>query len=70
MPPAVIATKAQQPMPPAVIASEARQSMSPEVPFIRIDPRYFRPTGVETLLGDPTKAKERLGWVPVLNNKT
>ena len=33
---------------------------------IRIDPRYFRPTEVETLLGDPTKAKEKLGWVPVI----
>ena len=30
----------------------------------RIDPRYFRPTEVETLLGDPTKAKHKLGWVP------
>ena len=33
-------------------------------PIIKIDPRYFRPTEVETLLGDPTKAKEKLGWVP------
>jgi GDPmannose 4,6-dehydratase len=32
--------------------------------IIRIDPRYFRPTEVETLLGDPTKAKQKLGWVP------
>ena len=32
--------------------------------IVRIDPRYFRPTEVETLLGDPTKAKEVLGWVP------
>ena len=31
--------------------------------IMRIDPRYFRPAEVETLLGDPTKAKERLGWV-------
>jgi len=31
---------------------------------VRIDPRYFRPAEVDTLLGDPTKAKERLGWVP------
>jgi GDPmannose 4,6-dehydratase len=31
---------------------------------VRIDPRYFRPTEVETLLGDPAKAKEKLGWVP------
>ena len=32
--------------------------------LVRIDPRYFRPTEVETLLGDPTKAKQKLGWVP------
>ena len=32
--------------------------------IVAVDPRYFRPTEVETLLGDPTKAKERLGWVP------
>ena len=31
---------------------------------VRIDPRYFRPTEVETLLGDPSKAKRELGWVP------
>ena len=33
---------------------------------LRIDPRYFRPTEVETLLGDPSKAKQKLGWVPVI----
>ena len=31
---------------------------------VQIDQRYFRPTEVETLLGDPTKAKQKLGWVP------
>jgi GDPmannose 4,6-dehydratase len=31
---------------------------------VRIDPRYFRPTEVETLLGDPSKAREQLGWQP------
>ena len=31
---------------------------------IKIDPRYFRPTEVETLLGDPSKAKQKLDWVP------
>jgi GDPmannose 4,6-dehydratase len=31
---------------------------------VRIDPRYFRPAEVETLLGDPTKACEKLGWTP------
>jgi GDP-D-mannose dehydratase len=35
--------------------------------IVRIDPRYFRPTEVETLLGDPTKAKQELGWVPEIN---
>lgn len=32
--------------------------------IMRIDAKYFRPTEVETLLGDPTKAKEKLGWIP------
>jgi GDPmannose 4,6-dehydratase len=32
--------------------------------IVRVDSRYFRPTEVETLLGDSTKAKEKLGWVP------
>jgi GDPmannose 4,6-dehydratase len=32
--------------------------------IVRVDPRYFRPTEVETLLGDPAKAKAALGWVP------
>ena len=33
---------------------------------VAVDPRYFRPTEVETLLGDPTKAKEKLGWQPAI----
>ena len=33
-------------------------------PIVAVDPRYFRPTEVETLLGDPTKAREKLGWTP------
>ncbi|MBV8468230.1 MAG: GDP-mannose 4,6-dehydratase, partial [Burkholderiaceae bacterium] len=32
--------------------------------IVKVDPRYFRPTEVETLLGDPAKAKEKLGWTP------
>ena len=32
--------------------------------LVRVDPRYFRPAEVETLLGDPAKAKDKLGWVP------
>jgi len=34
-----------------------------------VDPRYFRPTEVDTLLGDPTKAKEKLGWSPKITFK-
>ncbi|HKL65221.1 MAG TPA: GDP-mannose 4,6-dehydratase [Roseovarius sp.] len=34
---------------------------------LRIDPRYFRPAEVETLLGDPSKAREKLGWVPEIS---
>ena len=36
----------------------------PNGPIVAIDPRYFRPAEVDTLLGDPSKAREKLGWVP------
>jgi len=45
-----------------VTGSEAK--MIPGTVIVRVDPRYFRPTEVETLLGDPTKAHEKLGWRP------
>lgn len=35
--------------------------------IVRVDPRYFRPTEVETLLGDPSKAREKLGWTPKIS---
>ncbi|MBF0246397.1 MAG: GDP-mannose 4,6-dehydratase, partial [Planctomycetes bacterium] len=38
--------------------------ITPNTPIVVIDERYFRPTEVETLLGDPSKAKQKLGWVP------
>jgi GDPmannose 4,6-dehydratase len=37
--------------------------------IVRVDPRYFRPTEVETLLGDPGKAKKKLGWAPKITFK-
>ena len=37
--------------------------------IVKVDPRYFRPTEVETLLGDPTKAREKLGWTPKISFK-
>jgi GDPmannose 4,6-dehydratase len=46
------------------LLSPASTSGKKERAIVRVDPRYFRPTEVETLLGDPTKAKEKLGWVP------
>ena len=39
-----------------------RAGCQPGDVIVRVDPRYFRPTEVETLLGDPRKAKARLGW--------
>lgn len=42
----------------------ANLCLSPGQTVIRIDPRYFRPAEVETLLGDPTKARTELGWRP------
>jgi len=69
----VIASEARQSMTPESMDchvvpprnDESRGARNDELqPIIRIDPRYFRPTEVETLLGDPTKAKQKLGWVP------
>ena len=45
------------------IAEVGRRSDTGDV-VVRIDPRYFRPAEVETLLGDPSKAEEKLGWTP------
>jgi GDPmannose 4,6-dehydratase len=41
-----------------------RAKLKPGEVIVRVDPRYFRPTEVETLLGDPSKAKHKLGWEP------
>ena len=35
--------------------------------IVRVDPRYFRPSEVESLLGDPTKARQKLGWSPKIS---
>ncbi|MGY6277183.1 GDP-mannose 4,6-dehydratase [Methylomonas sp. MgM2] len=49
------------------IKGDKAPAVKPGDTLVKIDPRYFRPTEVETLLGDPTKAKERLGWVPQIS---
>ena len=43
---------------------ERRLDVSVGDVIVRVDPRHLRPTEVETLLGDPSKAKEKLGWEP------
>jgi len=48
----------------ASIVGDKAPSLNVGDVIVKIDPRYFRPTEVETLLGDPTKAKQKLGWVP------
>mgnify|MGYP000204814014 CR=1 FL=1 len=47
----------------SVVGDNAKYLKNDDV-IVKVDPKYFRPAEVETLLGDPTKAKERLGWVP------
>ena len=46
------------------VTSDRAPAVKPGQVIMRIDPRYFRPAEVETLLGDPTKAREKLGWTP------
>lgn len=50
----------------SVVGDKAPAVKSGDV-VIRIDPRYFRPAEVETLLGDPEKAKVKLGWMPEIS---
>ncbi len=45
------------------LQEQGRRAGSDQV-VVRIDPRYFRPAEVETLLGDPSKARDKLGWTP------
>ena len=46
------------------VAGRAVVKCKPGEVIVKVDPRYFRPTEVETLLGDPTKARVKLGWTP------
>ena len=49
------------------VSGNVATAVRPGDVVVRLDPRYFRPTEVDTLLGDPTKAKEKLGWVPEIS---
>lgn len=48
----------------ASIQGNKAPALKPGDVIVKVDSRYFRPAEVETLLGDPTKAKEKLGWIP------
>ncbi len=49
------------------VTSDMAHAVKPGDVILRIDPRYFRPAEVETLLGDPSKAKAKLGWAPQIS---
>jgi GDPmannose 4,6-dehydratase len=49
------------------VADQSSTTVRPGDVIVRIDPRYFRPAEVETLLGDATKAREKLGWKPEIS---
>ena len=46
------------------VRGEQLSSCQPGTVIVRVDPRHYRPTEVESLLGDPTLAREKLGWTP------
>ncbi len=52
------------------ITGDDAPALSPGDVILKIDPRYFRPAEVETLLGDPSKAKKVLGWEPAITVQT
>jgi GDPmannose 4,6-dehydratase len=49
------------------VADQSCTAVKPGDTIVRVDPRYFRPAEVDALLGDPTKAREKLGWVPQIS---
>lgn len=49
------------------VTGDKAPAVSPGDVVVRVDPRYFRPAEVETLLGDPTEAREKLGWTPEIS---
>jgi GDPmannose 4,6-dehydratase len=53
----------------AVIEGDNAPALKVGDVIVKVDPRYFRPAEVETLLGDPSKAKQKLGWVPEITTQ-
>jgi GDPmannose 4,6-dehydratase len=53
----------------AAISGDKAPAVAEGQVLVRVDPQYFRPAEVETLLGDPTRAKEKLGWTPEITSQ-
>jgi len=51
----------------ATVSGDKAPAVKPGDCVVAVDPRYFRPAEVETLLGDPSKAKAKLGWMPEIS---
>jgi GDPmannose 4,6-dehydratase len=49
------------------VEGDKAPAVKPGDVMVQVDTRYFRPAEVETLLGDPSKAKEKLGWIPEIS---
>ncbi len=47
-----------------VVVKSDSEHLEPGMTIVRVDPRYYRPTEVDDLLGDPSRAKRELGWEP------
>jgi GDPmannose 4,6-dehydratase len=60
------AAVAPGPATPGAAEPGAGDALRPGAVVVRVDPRYYRPTEVSTLLGDASKARKRLGWVPTI----
>ncbi|TWO72280.1 GDP-mannose 4,6-dehydratase [Caenimonas sedimenti] len=54
----------------AAVRGDDAPAVKPGDVLVAVDPRYFRPAEVETLLGDPTLAKEKLGWTPEVSTES
>ena len=59
----VVATGEKHSVREALEVAFAHAGLDPDK-HVEIDPRYFRPSEVDSLLGDPSKAREKLGWEP------
>ncbi len=63
----IVAEVQPEKIPEKYRADSALEALTRGTPLVMVDPRYFRPTEVESLLGDPAKARDLLGWTPKIS---